>query len=146
MWRSDMIIPSDKFCFRQTLVPTNSALNSNEHYRAIQGNQAIMTEGPNNRNRLLGIYQHIQVFTWLSTALAILRNSFFITDLWSKLEGLFCFLVFVVASNTESFPLGWIVTVLLFANPNIKHPWIRHRHSTLNFTLRFCATYLNSGT
>ena len=57
--------------------------------------------------------------TWFATAFAILRNSFFMTDLWSKAAGLLCFLVLVVASNTDwSLPTGWMVTVFLFAKPD----------------------------
>lgn len=69
----------------------------------------------------------MNLFTWSLTALAILRKSFFKTDLWSRAAGLFCFLVLVVASNTDwSFP-AWIVTVFLFANPNWNKRAIRNQ-------------------
>lgn len=59
----------------------------------------------------------LQTLTWLTTAFAILWNSFFRTDLWSNAAGLFCFFVLVVAKSTDLSLPGWIVTVFLFANP-----------------------------
>jgi len=58
-------------------------------------------------------------YTWFLTALAILRDSLRMTDLWWRLAGLFCFFVLVVERTTAtSFPLaGYTVTVFLLARP-----------------------------
>ena len=61
-------------------------------------------------------------YTWFLTALAILRNSLRMTDLWLRLAGLFCFFVLVVKRTTAiSLPLaGCTVTVFLLARPGMK--------------------------
>lgn len=68
--------------------------------------------------------------------------SFFIRDLLSKLEGLFCFLVFVVASSTEWSLPGWMVTVFLFANPINKNPSEKSFQGATKWNSGWCTTQL----